>query len=103
MQDDENVNTNTYTWLEAIDYCKGKGNGWRSPTIQELSFLSEYGNSNSINSIFQQASTNIYWSVSESVNSNNEGAWAIGFDGGVLSRNKTLDNDYIRCVNNEID
>ena len=104
-QDDYSDNGGTIkqtTWSDAISYCEtlsldGK-NDWRLPNLNELTSLVDYTKHNpSIDTIFQNTSSNYYWS-STSYSNNNVHAWFVRFYYGNQSNLNKNTNLYVRCV-----
>ena len=100
-QDNIDANSTQKNWLEAKTYCQDKGNGWRLPTIKELSNIvdrTEY--ESALNATFVYTNPNDYWSSTEDTNvsSNHTNAWTIlFFDGWTRPYPKSL-NNLTRCV-----
>ncbi|WP_455628221.1 Lcl domain-containing protein, partial [Parabacteroides chinchillae] len=88
----------TSYYQPAIDYCKGKGSGWRVPTQIEL--FAMYQNKSKLESVsgFAPFVSNYYWS--SSVCSGNAGKRCVlNFNGGSFSWGGTTgSNIYVRCV-----
>ena len=88
-QDNNNVNTTTYTWESAISYCEGltidSYSNWRVPNINELiSIIDDSLYEPSINSKFQNTKSNSdgkYW-TSTTRASATDNAWYILFQNG---------------------
>ena len=81
-------------WLEANDYCKSRGKGWRLPTIEELISCIDYSKHNPASKDFK---SDYYWTSTTSV-VNSDNAWVVHFSyGNVYYLNKTSSN-YVRPV-----
>jgi len=101
-QDNEEANTVTKTWIEAINYCEnltlGSHDDWRLPNFNELDSLADKSKRNpAISPVFQNVVSYYYWS-STTVVSYGDGAWGVYFDGGFgdwLSKSYSY---YVRCV-----
>lgn len=73
------------TWVEAMDYCKSLGEGWRLPTIYELFYI--YKNKFIIKKC--------YWSNTEIDLSS---AWSFFFDDGDFNGDDKYGSLYVRAV-----
>ena len=103
-QDNNETNSTTYTWQEAIDYCEalnlGGDSDWRVPNINELKTIIDRSKTQpAIVDGFEYVGVNnhyIYWS--STTFNNGEQAWVIYFDNGyVLGYGKHY-SYYVRCV-----
>ena len=96
-------NIKTATWTAAIDYCEALSLGghtdWRVPNKKELLSLVDYGTySPAIGSIFQNTSSNYYWS-STTYAGDTSNVWVVkSNNGGMYNDNKTMMLYYVRCV-----
>lgn len=73
------------TWDEAVQYCKGLGEGWRLPTISEMFYLYE-------DKIITGGE---YWSSTES---GYYGAWYFYFGNGTADYYSKYNANYVRAV-----
>jgi hypothetical protein len=104
-QDDSNCITNTYTWIDAINYCSSLNlagfNDWRLPNINELNTLvddTRYAPSMD-NIVFEQIVTSNYWSGTSHARSGFEDkAWRIEFQYGKINYAVKTSEYYVRCV-----
>ena len=78
-------------WLQAIDYCRGMGDGWRLPTENELMYYWCVGPSIPADSKFSGDS---YWSATDYY----ERVWYVSFTFGYTWLNEKTANSYVRCV-----
>ena len=98
---------NTFTWQEALAYCEaldlGGHTDWRLPTVQELTFLANYGATLPGPAIYEAFFPNMltanyfYWSstidASESIS-----AWGVYFSDGHGGRLEKISKYYVRAV-----
>ena len=86
----------TGTWQEAIDYCSGKGDGWRLPTENELYYYWYVEPSVSAVSPFMEGD---YWSSTNNASDSGQ-AWTFDFkyDGGIANKKGKTERLYMRCV-----
>ena len=101
-QDNNETNSTTKTWIDAINYCEnltlsGKID-WRLPNLNELtSLVDDKRYNSSIDAIFQNISSNRYWSSTTNVN-NNSLVWIVSFSYGGQNYYTKTDSYYVRCV-----
>lgn len=101
-QDDEEAKTLREIWRNAKSYCINKGNAWRLPTVVELESIVDYGAYKpSIFTVFENVSSNYYWSSTTSANASNYYAWNVYFGYGNTYNSNKNDSKYIRCVRAE--
>lgn len=100
----------TYTWDEAVDYCKQlnknkfyKFNDWRIPTTEELQTLVDTENANEL-SIKTQLIKNchssfgsFYWTSTKAENSASQ-VYQIYFGYNIAIKGNKVDKGAIRCV-----
>ena len=97
----ETANT-TYTWIDAIDYCKNLTHGgfddWRVPNINELGTLIDDTKTNpAIKSIFTYIATYYHWSSSTYPSDTSNARYVYFYDGFIDKYSKT-NSFYVRCV-----
>ncbi len=82
------------TWQEAVDYCRGKGDGWRLPTENELYYYWCVEPSVRVLDPFMEQN---YWS--STTNASNAGqAWTFDFGYGIANKKGKTERLYVRCV-----
>jgi len=91
----------TYTWNEAIEYCKNLRlagyDDWRLPTVKELLTLVDYDRFNpAINPMFGGVAS-YYWSSTTYVNYTGD-AWHVSFFTGGVSGHGKANHHYVRAV-----
>jgi hypothetical protein len=98
------VDPGSYTWAQALDYCKnlnlgGYSTGWRIPTRVELESIVDDGVYNpAINSTaFPSTPSSFFWSSSPNA-FNASFAWVVDFYSGSTSYYNTGNNYRVRCV-----
>ncbi|KAB2930712.1 MAG: DUF1566 domain-containing protein [Leptonema illini] len=97
-----NSTARTYTWSNALHYCKNlslAGKTWRLPSVNELKSIRDSGRCPPCadSTIFPNTVNSAYWSAS-SYALNNAQAWYVDFAaGGLLQSNKTS-LFRVRCV-----
>jgi len=101
-QDNEEAKTVEKSWEDAKSYCLalslGGKSDWRLPTRKELKSIVDYGKVNpAIYSVFQNVTSNGYWSSTTDVSDSSD-AWGVLFNvGDDYWFSKT--NEYrVRCV-----
>jgi len=92
----------TTSWTTAIDYCEALSLGghtdWRLPNKNELLSIVDYGTYNpAISPIFQNTSSNFYWSSTTNANYASD-AWVVFFYTGYTGDSAKADTLYVRCV-----
>jgi hypothetical protein len=97
QKEDDN---NTYTYNGAISYCEGLDLGssmnWRLSTVDELVSITDKSRVNpSINPIFTNTNSSVYWGTKLSGNAS---AWGIDFSFGHDSVNGKIYSYVVRCV-----
>ena len=106
-QDDYSDNSDqipSLAWIDSIDYCENLtlagSNGWRLPSINELSSIVDYSKHEStINAIFEFASSRYWSSTTSAGNDNASYAWGVNFSVGTQSGGYRKSNStYVRCV-----
>lgn len=107
-QDDYSDNAGSIksaSWQGALDYCAAlelDGEGWRSPSIEELESIVDEGNFRpSVTAgVFTEISTFVvYWSSTTYALDTVYDAWVVYFDGGNRSHIiKYTSNNLVRCV-----
>ncbi|RUM61643.1 MAG: DUF1566 domain-containing protein [Sulfurimonas sp.] len=90
------------TWDDAQRYCSllnlGGYDDWRTPTVEELTDITDHGNTDpAINSVFQHTVSSAYWSSLES-DSNQSVAWFVYFYNGFANWKAKDGNAYVRCI-----
>ena len=90
------------TWSQALIYCDelilGGYSSWRLPNRNELKSIVDRGKYNpAISSIFQNFTSNYYWS-STTFASDSSYAWVVDFDYGYDFWDGKAYEDYVRCV-----
>lgn len=101
-EDNSSVETTTYTWSDAIDYCEnlelGSYTDWRLPNINELLSIVDYTeNSPALDSTFKFGLSDDYW-TSTTYNDNTSGAWRVDFTKGLDYFSLKTNSNYVRCV-----
>ena len=97
-QDDEEAKTIRKIWRNAKSYCINKGNAWRLPTVVELESIVDYGAYKpSTFTVFENVSSNSYWSSSTRANSTYF-AWSVNFSYGSTYGSLNDGSKYVRCV-----
>lgn len=107
---ERNTSDTTQDWVYAQMVCRwatiGGRNGWRLPTIDELSTL-YVGNTSGLPNghPFTNAKSSLYWSTTTSVgyNDNTDYAWCVDFSGiygsnGSTHANVKTGKHYVRAV-----
>jgi len=86
-------------WQQAIDWCASLGDGWRLPTVRELSSIVDYARRDPAAVEPLKASTASYFYWSSTTNAYFPyNAWVVNFfSGSVYDFSKTNDN-YVRAV-----
>jgi len=98
---------NTYTWQKAQAYCEaldlGGHTDWRLPTVQELTFLANYGASFPEPAVYKAFFPNtvtayyLYWS-STTYACDTSNAWGVQFGDGRVSIYDKIGSRYVRAV-----
>jgi len=84
------------TWYEANEYVEGLGEGWRLPTVEELSTLVDYDRIGPATT-FPGHEGSAFWSSSVVADFTSD-AWYVLFDDGCVNGvNKNIDA-RVRCV-----
>jgi len=101
-QDNEDVDTTTRNWSDAIAYCEGLSyggyNDWRLPNFNELYNLADRSiSSPAISPVFQNVVSSQYWS-STTFTGNTSNAWFVNFDYGNERWFNKTSTIYVRCV-----
>ncbi len=101
-QDDNEAQTITKTWTEAIAYCEAKELGgytdWRLPNQNELrSIIDKSKTYPSLSATFVNFASSFYWSSSTHAG-NSGSAWFVYFDSGVDGADYKTYSYYVRCV-----
>ena len=102
-EDRGETSSSTYTWVDAIDYCKnlthGGLNDWRLPNINELETIIDDKKYNpAIKDIFVNTASFNYWS-STTYAGNASYAWYVYFSyGSTYYYNNKTSSRYVRCV-----
>jgi len=101
-QDNEDVDTTTRNWSDAIAYCEGLSyggyNDWRLPNFNELYNLADRSTYNpSISSVFQNVASSYYWSSTTGASDTSNG-WDVNFLNGFVTWDDKTDTNYVRCV-----
>ena len=105
-QDNSENNTTEYTWQEAIDYCEGLSlagdDDWRLPNINEFKTIIDRSKIElAIVDGFEYIGVDnsyIYWSSSSFLNDENDEAWVVFFNNGIVSKELKDESGYVRCV-----
>jgi len=84
------------TWDEAMDYCESLGDGWRLPTIEELTSAINYSEYNPATSI-KGFKSSYCWS-STTYASYNAYAWYVDFSHGYVNYDYKPNYGYARAV-----
>jgi len=79
----------------AMDACKGKGSGWRLPTILELDSIRDQAKGGAPYSRLPGIVSNLYWSSTEF---SSTGAWRLYFSYGDADYGTKSNGYYVRCV-----
>ena len=102
-QDNSMVETELYTWSEALEYCKKQNNNWRLPSRKELLGIVDYTQEEwAISKKFDYSASNRYWTSTgyagdENITSDSY-AWFVNFSLGNQSAYSKLNESYVRCV-----
>ena len=102
-QDNNETNSTTYNWQEAIDYCEALSldsyDDWRLPNINELKTLLDRskGDPAIVDGFEYVVSSSLYWSSTSFVG-NEHHAWLVLFDYGNVTGYFKNRNYYVRCV-----
>ncbi len=90
----------TGTWQEAIDYCSGKGEGWRVPTAAEMTYF--YITKPVIDQ-WSAFGTTGYWTATRCA-TNAATVVMVNMETGKLTDNSTnnLNKKLVRCVKGEL-
>jgi len=102
-QDNNDTNSTTYTWTDAISQCEGLNHGgytdWHLPNFNELYNLADRSKSSpALDATFNYVNiSSYYWSSTTYVATPSK-AWVVVFNrGNDYSDDKTL-TFYVRCV-----
>ena len=94
----KNANRGRMTWQEAIDYCASLGDGWRLPTVHELSSLVDYSEKDQAKNLIGQGFTGVqsdyYWS-SSSYAGYPSYAWGVYLSGGYVGYDGKSNSLYV--------
>ncbi|MBU1684612.1 DUF1566 domain-containing protein [Patescibacteria group bacterium] len=102
-QDNNETNSTTHTWQDAIDHCEALGldghDDWRLPNINELQSLVDKSKSNSAvkGDTFEYVRSSFYWS-STTVLGYEDNAWGVDFSNGGDDWGNKSHSPYVRCV-----
>ncbi len=103
-QDNYSDNANAVksaAWAAAISYCESldlDGGKWRLPNLNELtSLLDDTRGDPSINNVFQNTTSDNYWSSTTQV-SNTDKAYFVGFYFGYQYMHSKTTAHLVRCV-----
>ena len=91
-----------YTWANALQTAKNKGNGWRMPNIKELKSIVEdacFDPAVNLTFFLNVAEESVYWSSSPNVDDATS-AWAVMFNDGKSSSWPKIDSISVRLVRN---
>ena len=101
-QDNSDVNSTSYKWNSAIEYCENLHfagvSDWRIPNINELYMITDHTQSPTIDSTFNFR-LGRYWSSTTNIKSTSR-AWTVDFTygQGLSSYGKDWSYNYARCV-----
>jgi len=88
--------TEPITWQEAMAYASGLGDGWRLPSVEELTTLIGYNRSNPATGFPDHPSA---WFWSSSILANYpRSAWLVSFSYGYVYYNAKYYSYHVRCV-----
>ena len=102
-QDNNETNSTTYNWQEAIDYCEALSldsyDDWRLPNINELKTLLDRSKRDPaiVDGFEYVVSSSYYWS-STSIVDYEDGAWFVPFGNGYVDGYGKNYDGYVRCV-----
>ena len=87
-------------WQEAVDYCESLGDGWRLPTIEELTSATDDWNLKDKDTWFSVKGfleSSYYWS-STTYARNNDYAWLVYVHSGYVNYCLKSSTSYARAV-----